>query len=313
MGVAKFAIPTVLLAKTGGQIAFFWPAGSWLTLATSKISYALAVMLSLFPADKNLDLLAGWACGTAAMISIWFIRLGKSKQVLTLPTEREQQALMRMRALLRIHWPVRLRCSDDVVEPALRGIWHPTITISKGLSDRLTPAEFEAVLLHELVHARRFDNLTSAFVHALVCLFWFHPLLWVLERRLNVERERACDETVMACGMEPEIYAAGILKVCQFQLFDAAPGVRAPGMSSMTGADLRTRLERILDAPAPASLRYVPWLLMAGLTIFMTLVPIAGGYCEQCGSNGQSSSEPATGFRCKTPTTCAQGAPRGVQ
>jgi beta-lactamase regulating signal transducer with metallopeptidase domain len=129
-----------------------------------------------------------------------------------------------------------------------------------------------------------------------------------VERRLNVERERACDETVMACGMKPQIYAAGILKVCQFHLWDQAPGV-----SAMTGADLKGRLELILDEPPPAGLRYVPWLLVASLAIFMALVPIAGGYCQQCGSSGQSLSESAPAFRCKTPATCPQAAPRGNQ
>jgi len=31
MAVAKFAIPSVLLAKTGAEIAFLWPAAGWLS------------------------------------------------------------------------------------------------------------------------------------------------------------------------------------------------------------------------------------------------------------------------------------------
>jgi hypothetical protein len=41
----------------------------------------------------------------------------------------------------------------------------------------------------------------------MVCVFWFHPLLWL------VEREHACDELVIACGTQPQVYAAGILKI----------------------------------------------------------------------------------------------------
>jgi beta-lactamase regulating signal transducer with metallopeptidase domain len=308
MGIAKFAIPTVLLAKTGGQIAFLWPAAAWLSIATYKVSWALAAILNLFPANRDLDLFTVWVLGTAVMIVIWAVRLRKSRRVLMLPAESEQAALMRTRALLRVRVPVRLRVTEAASEPALLGIWRPIIVIPKGLSARLTPAEFDAVLLHELAHARRFDNLSGVLAHALVCLFWFHPLLWVLERRLNVERERACDETVMASGTKPQIYAAGILKVCQFHLFDAAAGV-----SGISGADLKGRLELILDEPATAGLLYVPWLLLASLAIFMTLVPIAGGYCEQCGSNGQGSSDLHPAFRCKSPATCPQVTPRGIQ
>jgi thiol-disulfide isomerase/thioredoxin len=216
------------------------------------------------------------------MLGIWVFRLRTSHRHLALPTTQEQEAMLRARDLLRIRMSVQLRSSETAAEPALRGIWRPTVTIPRGLSEKLTPSEFEAVLLHELAHARRLDNLTGVLVHALVCVFWFHPLLWFIERRLRVERERACDELVIAAGMAPRIYAAGILKVCKFHLFEAAAGV-----SAMTGSDLGRRLELIHESRFSARLLYVPRLLVAGLAIFMTAVPIAGGYCEQCVSNGQ--------------------------
>jgi beta-lactamase regulating signal transducer with metallopeptidase domain len=138
----------------------------------------------------------------------------------------------------------------------------------------------EAVLLHELAHARRRDNLIAVFVHCLVCIFWFHPLLWFVERRLYRERERACDEFVIACGTSPQIYVAGILKVCKFHIFDTA----AAGISAMTGTGLARRVELILNRSFSPSLIQVPRLLIAGLAILMTFFPIAGGYCEQCSS-----------------------------
>jgi bla regulator protein blaR1 len=47
-------------------------------------------------------------------------------------------------------------------------------------------------------------------------LFWFHPLVWWIGARLMDERERACDEVVVELGNEPQTYAEGVLKVCQF-------------------------------------------------------------------------------------------------
>ncbi len=70
----------------------------------------------------------------------------------------------------------------------------------------------------------------------------------------------------------------------------------------MTGSDLKSRLALILDAPVAAGLLFVPWLLIAALTIFMTLVPVAGGYCSQCAQQGVSD--------CKAPTSCVQ---KGIQ
>jgi hypothetical protein len=98
-----------------------------------------------------------------------------------------------------------------------------------------------AVLAHELCHLRRRDNLTAA-IHMLVeAVFWFYPLVWWVGARLIAERERACDESVLASGNEPEVYAESILKVCRFYVqspLDCAAGV--------SGANLKKRVEEIM-------------------------------------------------------------------
>jgi beta-lactamase regulating signal transducer with metallopeptidase domain len=282
MAVAKFAIPSVLLAKTGAEIAFFWPAADWLSSLANEVSAVLLAIFGMLPTGAATAVLAIWAIGTVSMFTTWFARLRDRTHGSTLPSERELAALASARALLPVRVSVRLRISVNAIEPALRSIWRPTITVPAGLSQTLSEKEFEAVLLHELAHARRWDNLTAVFVHILVCLFWFHPLLWLVEKRLIVERERACDELVVACGMRPQVYAASILKVCQFHLLGQAAGI-----SAMTGADLWQRLELILSQRISVRQLSVPRLLVAALAALMTLVPIAGGYCQQCVSNGQ--------------------------
>ena len=54
-------------------------------------------------------------------------------------------------------------------------------------------------------------------------LFWFYPMVWLIGARLIVERERACDESVLARGHDREVYAGGILKVCKFCLQSPLP------------------------------------------------------------------------------------------
>ncbi len=283
IGISKFAIPSVLLTAAGARIAFFWPAASWLAWAANKVSAALLAVSSMLPGSiDSRNLLAIWSLGATTLFGIWLVRLRNGKRPSKSPTNEEQQVMDRAQDLLRVRKPIQLRASEATDEPALWGIWRPVVGIPKGLSQRLTGSEFEAVLLHELAHARRYDNLTGVFAHCLVCVFWFHPLLWLAEKRLHMEKERACDELVLACGIEPQTYASGILKICKFHLFEAAAGV-----SAMTGSDLKRRLELILEYKLSARLLYVPRLLIAALAILMTMAPIAGGYCEQCVSNGQ--------------------------
>lgn len=79
-------------------------------------------------------------------------------------------------------------------------------------------AEIEAIIVHELCHVRRRDNLAAAMHMAIEAAFWFYPLVWWLGTRLIDERERACDEELLRLGSEPEIYADSLLKTCRFCL-----------------------------------------------------------------------------------------------
>ena len=280
IAVSKFVIPSVLLTSTGAKIAFLWPAGSWLSSVVAEISALLNAALSIFPSGASRSVFAVWALGTAAMFSLWFARLRNIRWPLAVVAEEEQEVFSRASRSLQVGRPVQLRSSQTTTEPALLGIWRPTVTIPQGLYQRLAPAEFETVLLHELAHVRRMDNLTGAFVHCLVCILWFHPLLWLAERRMRVERERACDELVIACGVTPQVYISGILKVCKFHLFDPLAGI-----SAMTGSDLSRRLKLIHAYQSYRPAVYLSRLLIAVAAVLMLTIPIAGGYCEQCVSN----------------------------
>jgi uncharacterized protein (TIGR03435 family) len=69
------------------------------------------------------------------------------------------------------------------------------------------------------------------------------------------ERERACDEEVLRAASDPDAYAAvyveGILNVCRFRLNSTLPC-----MSSMTGGNLRKRLEAIMSYREPHPLTF---------------------------------------------------------
>jgi uncharacterized protein (TIGR03435 family) len=126
----------------------------------------------------------------------------------------------------------------------------PVLVWPRTIDDRLTHAQIDAIVAHEVAHVRRRDNLAAALHMTVEALFWFHPLVWWIGARLVDERERACDEDVVRLGNAPHVYAEGILKTCQFYI--ESPLVCAAGV---TGSDLRRRIEQIMrnDANAPLS------------------------------------------------------------
>jgi beta-lactamase regulating signal transducer with metallopeptidase domain len=64
------------------------------------------------------------------------------------------------------------------------------------------------VLIHEMTHARRRDNLIRLVHEAGLCVLWFHPLVWITGSRLALYRELSCDESVIRRAHGAELVAA---------------------------------------------------------------------------------------------------------
>lgn len=290
VSVAKFAVPSVLLAPAGAKLANLWPGSSWMaSWAATLIGFLSLLLDRLLFRMEHLSpwmlgfLFAGWIFGTAAVLGVWITKLARRDLAIETPDEAEQAMLDEAVEMAGTRSRIALRSSNQWIGPALSGLYRPSIIIPRNLHRNLSPAEFKAVLLHEIAHARRFDNLAACFVHAIVCLFWFHPLLWLVERQMARERERACDEMVILSGALPRAYASAILKVCKSRV-----SASATGLNHMAADDLKHRLEFILNCRPPKRISYLPRVVSASLIALMAVVSVAGGYCKQCVSTGQN-------------------------
>ena len=192
--------------------------------------------------------LAGvWLCGVVVVLGVWGGGWRKVMRTLRRAVRaedddgREVRILRRVEAAMGARRPVRLMLSREWMEPGIFGILRPVLIWPEGLSARLDDEHIEAIVAHELMHARRRDNLTAA-LHMLVeAAFWFHPLVWWMERRMVEERERACDEAVVEMGSRPGVYAESLLKAVRFCV--ESPLVCVAGV---TGADLNRRVRSIM-------------------------------------------------------------------
>ena len=300
----KFLIPFSLLVSFGGHLAgtrsisvgkprlyavvnqvgqpFTQPAVAAspgvLTVAPSPIYWLPSTLAAL------------WIGGLTAVLAAWYVRWRTISAVIRdatpLLSGRELRTLRRMERSGGLQRPIRMLLSADSLEPGVFGIARPVLLWPQGISKHLDDAHLEAIVAHEVWHVRRRDNLAAA-LHMLVeAIFWFHPLVWWLGARLVDERERACDEQVLALGSQRQIYAESILRTCQF-----CAGFPLPCVSGVTGADLKRRIAHIMTARSAQSLDLSRRVLLSGAAAAALAVPLMFGLFEAPSVRAASSTE----------------------
>lgn len=154
---------------------------------------------------------------------------------------REWEALTKVTSWLGITRRIDLIVTPEVREPGVWRVLGPIVVLPDAISSQLSDEELESLMMHEMAHVLRWDNLVSNFNMVLCCVFWFNPIVWVLDTWLLKEREEACDEVVLRWCGSGEIYASSIKKIYRFCLSS-----RVSGLSAAGGSKLKHRLDRIV-------------------------------------------------------------------
>ena len=152
--------------------------------------------------------------------------------------------LRRDARLLRGH-PAPIRASWDVPAPMAVGFFSPVILVPEGLDEQLSADEFEQVAFHELAHIRRGDQWTNLAERLAEAVFFFHPAVVWICRRLRFEREIACDDLVLARTGRTAHYAECLARLAALVRPRGGPAL-ATGMAA-SRRQLSRRIEMVLD------------------------------------------------------------------
>jgi beta-lactamase regulating signal transducer with metallopeptidase domain len=113
---------------------------------------------------------------------------------------------------LGIRREVAVLASSELDVPIAVGVLDPKIILSPQ-SGEWTETRRKAVLCHELAHIKRLDALTQFLARVAAAIYWFNPLVWLVLRAMRAERERACDDVVLAFGTPASEYAHELLEI----------------------------------------------------------------------------------------------------
>ena len=109
---------------------------------------------------------------------------------------------------------VKLLVSDEVRVPAAVGFLQPAVVLPSWTVTELSTEELKVVVLHELAHLRRWDDVTNLAQKILKAIFFFHPAVWWIESRLALEREIACDDAVLE-QTDAKLYGESLVSLAE--------------------------------------------------------------------------------------------------
>jgi bla regulator protein blaR1 len=239
------------------------------------VDTAGALMLPAIPDGIMACVAALWAITTIVGV----LRIARSCRALgplkraSSPFDHSREARLPMWAATRDggHRTAALRTSDCVTGACAIGFGSPAILVSRSVAGALSDESLDEIVMHEQAHLDRYDDWSQLLLAVVCSLAGLHPAVRFLARRLDVEREAACDDRVVSRTGAARRYASALVTVAAASN-PAAGGVAfaAAGPSATTTASaLRVRVSRLLDPRRDRSAR------LARATSFVSVTALA--------------------------------------
>jgi beta-lactamase regulating signal transducer with metallopeptidase domain len=248
----------------------------WTQIWPSQPRPASPAALSLASQESILDmkwlsvLTAVWLLGAAFFTLRWTMSVSRLWRLARRATpvaddewNAQAQAVARS---LHVRRSVALLESSETDVPLAIGILHPAVILPPDRAE-WSQIRRNAVLHHEIAHIERLDAVTQAVAQGVTALYWFHPLAWMMARGMRADRERACDDRVLAAGTKASDYA--------HELLDIASSLRRPELAAALAMARPSQLEGRVLAVLNPGLRRGPVSRVASITLAALVLSVA--------------------------------------
>lgn len=159
--------------------------------------------------------------------------------------------------------------SSEVRVPLTTGLLRPAIVFPEDW--RSWPDDLvRMALTHEREHVRRRDVWFTLASQLNTALYWFHPVAWLVRRRLSVLAEQVCDDAVIRSAGDRGGYAESLVAMAS-RLATGGQRVAPLAIGMARRMRIEDRIEAVIDPERPLSKRLTK---LVGLTLLAIAVPV---------------------------------------
>lgn len=178
-----------------------------------------------------------WLIGSLWRASIVLLSYVKTQQLIHSTIVKAPQ--------LSEHISADVYTSTKVSTPLVVGLLQPKIIIPKSITEQLEHEQLLAIVLHENAHIKRKDNWFGLFQEFIAILFWWSPVIRVLNKHIHIEREIACDLRAVNEMKNGKQYAQSLIDCAKLMVIEQR-SVLAMGLFSKK-KELNYRIGAILQ------------------------------------------------------------------
>lgn len=168
---------------------------------------------------------------------------------------------------------VKFLKSDIVTTPLSFGLVAPCVVVPRPLAAKdFDKEKLEGILLHELAHIDRRDSIWQWVTLLCQCFHWFNPLVWIASYKIELLREVACDDLVVASGISPQNYAQSLVEALPKSSMATE---RCLALSLSSASDMETRIRSILNEAKNRGRSNGRLLVLAAITAGVAIVSVS--------------------------------------
>jgi len=246
---------------------------------------------SIVPRPSDIDrlawtLFAVWVGGALISLGALIVGLVRLARITSRSREAPETWLAATREvsdLLGLRQPARTLVTEHPALLVTWGVRRPVVLVPRDAAS-WPPDRIRAVVSHELAHVQRSDWPMQLGAEILRAFCWFHPLLWMACARLRQEAELACDDLVLAIGVERTAYASHLVALAR--AFKAHGRTWLPAPAIARPSTLQSRIRAMLNLnvdrrPVSSSMR------AAALAVLLSVsLSIAGLHAQTTSVTG---------------------------
>ena len=205
-----------------------------------------------------------WLAGALLLMIRAALAWWRARRVVTTgfePLASGMEVLARRLAALMGANGVQFRVSARVASALVFGWIKPIIVLPAAALGRLTEAEIEALLAHELAHVLRCDFLINLLQTVAECVLFYQPMVWWVSARMREERELCCDDIAVAVCRDEVLYSKALLRLEELRM--------EPALAA-TGGRLALRIRRLLVGQESSRIAVAPalaFVLVFGVSV----------------------------------------------